>query len=128
LGLLFVLAFVVLAAVTLLTPAESPETLRKFYRRCRPPGFWGPVRKSLAGEAIEIPATGGLLANSALGILACLGLVLATNAIFVADWATIAVYLTAALGFGGALIIRVLRNPTVAAEPTPNCAAAQTLA
>jgi hypothetical protein len=86
------------------------------------------VRKSLAREPIEIPATGGLLVNSALGILACLGLVLATNAIFVAGWATIAVYLAAALGFGGALIVRVLRNPTVAAEPAPSCAAAQTVA
>jgi solute:Na+ symporter, SSS family len=127
LGLLFVLAFVVLTAVTLLTPAESPETLERFYRRCRPPGFWRPVRKSLAGESIEIPATGGLLVNSVLGILACLGLVLTTNAIFVADWSTIAIYLAAAVGFGGALIVRVLKSPTAASEPVPNCAPVQTL-
>ena len=44
LGLLFFLSFVVFIAVTLVTPAESPETLKRFYEQCRPPGLWGPVR------------------------------------------------------------------------------------
>jgi solute:Na+ symporter, SSS family len=39
LGLLFVLSFVLLLAVTLLTPPESNETLLTFYARCRPPGL-----------------------------------------------------------------------------------------
>ena len=90
LGLLFALSFVVLLAVTLLTPAESPETLEQFYRRCRPPGFWGAIRRRLAGEVPAGPSVGRLVANSALGILACLGLVVATNALFVADWPTTA--------------------------------------
>lgn len=32
-------------SVTFLTPPEDPATLRAFYERLRPPGFWGPVRK-----------------------------------------------------------------------------------
>ena len=71
LGLLFVLSFVVLIAVTLVTPAESPETLKRFYERCRPPGFWGPVRASMNIFGFEVPSTRKLLVNSVLGIVAC---------------------------------------------------------
>ena len=91
LGLLFGLSFVVLIAVTLVTPPESPETLRRFYERCRPPGFWGPVR-SIDGCArpSKCQSTRSLFVNSVLGILACLSLVLATNALFVSAWPTFA--------------------------------------
>jgi solute:Na+ symporter, SSS family len=36
--------------VALLTPAESPETLRKFYLKVRPHGLWGSIRNQLAAE------------------------------------------------------------------------------
>lgn len=123
LGLLFVLAFVVLIAVTLVTPPESPETLRRFYERCRPPGFWGPVRESMNIASFDVPTTRSLLVNSVLGILACLGLVMATNAIFVSGWQTIAISLAAAVGFGAALIVRVLRNPSESPKPAVDCSA-----
>jgi Na+/proline symporter len=37
-------------AGTLLTPAESDETLKDFYRRVRPWGFWGPIRRKVESE------------------------------------------------------------------------------
>ena len=48
--LLFGLGFATIIVVTYLTPAERIETLRAFYKRCRPPGFWGPVVKEFGGE------------------------------------------------------------------------------
>src|SRR6478672_6145270 len=47
--LLFGLGMVTIVAVSLWTPAEKIETLREFYRRCRPPGFWGPVVAEFSG-------------------------------------------------------------------------------
>jgi len=42
---------VIWLTVTLLTPAEDLEHLRRFYRRTRPGGWWGPVKAGLpAGE------------------------------------------------------------------------------
>jgi Na+/proline symporter len=41
---------VVWVAVTRLTPPTPMEKLMEFYRRVRPPGWWGPVREAL-GEA-----------------------------------------------------------------------------
>jgi Na+/proline symporter len=116
LGLLFGLSFLVLVAVTLATPAESPETLRRFYERCRPPGFWGPVRDSIRIMPGEVPSTKSLLVNSAIGIAACLSLVIATNAVFVSEWPMIVLSIAATLGFSAALIVRVLKHPTGALE------------
>ena len=48
--LLFGLGAVTIIIVSLLTPAEKLETLREFYRRCRPPGFWKPVVSELNNE------------------------------------------------------------------------------
>ena len=112
LGLLFGLSFVVLIAVTLVTPPESSETLKRFYERCRPPGFWGPVRASMDVSSVEVPSTRSLFVSSVLGILACLNLVLATNALFVSGWPTIATYFLFTIGFSAALIVRVLKNPS----------------
>ena len=48
--LLFGLGFAVIVAVTYLTPPERIETLREFYARCRPPGWWGPVVTDFSPE------------------------------------------------------------------------------
>lgn len=48
--LLFGLGFVSIIVISLLTPAEKIETLREFYRRCRPPGLWGPVVAEMESE------------------------------------------------------------------------------
>lgn len=39
-------------SIALLTPAESPETLRTFFLKIRPPGLWGAVRDRLAAEGL----------------------------------------------------------------------------
>ncbi|MFZ1935199.1 MAG: hypothetical protein WCB27_01815 [Thermoguttaceae bacterium] len=112
LGLLFGLSFLILIIATLLTPAESPQTLKRFYQRCRPPGFWGPIRPENESATVGIPSTGRLIFNCTIGVLACLGLVLATNAIYVMDWITFAIGVSAALGFGGWLVRRVIDSPS----------------
>jgi Na+/proline symporter len=107
-GFLFLLSFAVLITVPLLTPAESRETLLRFYKKCRPPGLWKGIREE-AGPAPEgEPSTGHLVADSAIGIAACLGLVLATNALFAGSWATAAVGGTVFLVLGSLLLRRVL--------------------
>jgi SSS family solute:Na+ symporter len=116
LGLLFGLSFVVLILTTLLTPAESDETLARFYQRCRPPGFWGRVRNRAGSVMPEAAPVKPLVVNCALGILACLGLVLATNALFVGDWFTAVVGLLGAVGFG-AWLIRRMFEPVSASAP-----------
>jgi len=40
-------SLVVFLVVTLLTRPTEPRVLDDFYRRCTPPGFWGPVRRRL---------------------------------------------------------------------------------
>lgn len=118
-GLLFALSFVVLIAVTFLTAPEKPETLRRFYERCRPPGLWGGIRSGLAAQE---PAehrgssTAKLFIDAALGILACLGLVLATNAVFVKDWWMTLSGTAGAVVLGGWLMARILDSRGYAAE------------
>ena len=112
LGLLFVLSFLVLVGITLATPAESPDTLRRFYERCRPPGFWGPVRRAMGGEANTEPPIWPQLVNAGVGVLACLSMVIATNAVFVSDWVTISLSVIATIGLSAALIVRVFRSST----------------
>ena len=41
---------VVWIAVTLLTPADEPAILRRFYRAARPLGVWGPIREHVAPQ------------------------------------------------------------------------------
>lgn len=108
LALLLGLSFVVLLTVTLLTPPESDETLERFYRRCRPPGLWGSVGQKLGHLRRNDPSTKRLLLDAALGIGACLGLVLATNSVFLGAWARVVLGVGLAVVFGGWLLWRML--------------------
>ncbi len=108
LGLLFGLSLVVLITVTLLTPPETPATLRRFYARCRPPGFWKPVRGFCPLPPAMEPSTGVMVVDSLLGMAASLGLVLATNAIFVGDWWRLGLALTTTLVTALWLLYRML--------------------
>jgi Na+/proline symporter len=68
---------VVITLTAILTNATDRAVLEQFYRKCQPPGFWGPVRKSLAAENhAAYPASFGWasLAEFAvtLGALACM--------------------------------------------------------
>jgi SSS family solute:Na+ symporter len=107
-GLLFALSFVTLVAVTFLTPPESRETLVRFYRKCRPPGLWKGIREEAGPSSDGEPSTGHLVLDSLVGVAACLGLVLATNAVFAGSWAGAALGGAAFLGLGYLLLRRVL--------------------
>jgi Na+/proline symporter len=107
LGLLFAIAVTVEVLVTLLTPPESRETLVRFYERCRPPAGWKRIRAEAAPAETGDPALGRMILDSALGMLACLGLVMATNALFAGDLWIGTMGLLAAAGFGAGLLKRL---------------------
>jgi solute:Na+ symporter, SSS family len=112
LGLLFFLSVVVLIVVTLLTPPESKETLLRFYNRCRPPGLWGPIRE-MSDFKTGDRSTGNLVFDCVLGILACLGLVLATNSIFVGAWGIFFTALALCIVSAAWLIYRIWDQPII---------------
>ena len=110
LGMLFGLSFLVLVTVTLLTPPESKETLKRFYSRCRPPGFWGPIRGEVPPDLGIERSQRRMWIDSLLGILACLGLVLATNAVYVGDWPRFGFSIALCGGLGFWLLRRILAD------------------
>jgi hypothetical protein len=59
-----------------------------------------------------------LTADSVLGVLACLALVLATNALFVADWPRFWSSAIAGIGVAGWLLKRILSEATDENPPT----------
>jgi hypothetical protein len=105
---------VVLLGVTMMTRPESDETLKRFYARCRPPGLWGrfAIPADLAGQAE--PGLARSIADCSLGIVSCVGLVVATNAPFSGSWLTFAVALPVSIVSGGWLIGRVFAKPGAA--------------
>jgi SSS family solute:Na+ symporter len=107
-GLLFLLSSAVLVIVSLLTPPESTETLVRFYERCRPPGLWKRIRLKTNLPPTSDPSLGHLLFDCLLGILSCLGLVLATNSLFSSSWNVFVLCIILALGSGYWLIKRIL--------------------
>jgi SSS family solute:Na+ symporter len=107
-GLLFLLSFVLLVTVTLLTPPESEATLLRFYERCRPPGLWTNIRDRAPEVDRAGPSLGRLVFDSALGIACCLGLVVLTNSLFAGSWALFSAGVLAFVVFGFWLIKRVL--------------------
>ncbi|MBI5380766.1 MAG: hypothetical protein HZA31_02585 [Opitutae bacterium] len=112
LGLLLGSSLVVLVVVTLLTPPESMETLKKFYLRCRPPGFWGPVRKEVPADPEGDRSRRRLWLDAVLGLVSCAGMVVATNAVFVGDWWRFGLSMVACVGGGAWLIQRILQAET----------------
>jgi len=56
-GTLFGCGAIVITLTTLLTQPTEREVLRTFYQNCRPAGFWGPVKNSLAADQ-EVDCSG----------------------------------------------------------------------
>lgn len=104
--LLFGLGLVTIIVVSLVTPAEKIETLREFYRRCRPPGFWGPVVSELSDEQRQTIKDETLrdLIDCVLGVAFCASAILAVISPFGKHWT---VFLIALLvcGLSGGLFI-----------------------
>ncbi len=108
-GMLFAIALAVITLVTLLTPPESDETQRKFYLRCRPPAGW----KNLRIKYPDLPSPDATLVSQILdcllGIGACLGMTMATNAVFVKNWLIVITGGISLIIFGGILIRRTFK-------------------
>jgi Na+/proline symporter len=119
---LFVAGWVLILAVTLFTPAESREQLRKFYEKCRPPGLWGPVAEEFPTEArrrIHREFRGDLV-SCFIGIVLCAGMVVTLNAVVAGAWLLALVAATCALASGLLFIHRwKTRNRTSESDLSP---------
>jgi Na+/proline symporter len=117
-GILFLASFVILFSVTLLTPPESDETLRRFYAKCRPPGLWGRFKGEVSLDRPREHSLRRELFDCFIGTLACLGLVIATNAVFALDWFRVICALLVVAVFGAWLIKRVLMKEKPKSGPS----------
>ncbi|MBN1418783.1 MAG: hypothetical protein JXP34_08395 [Planctomycetes bacterium] len=73
-------------AVALLTEPEPKDTLLDFYRRARPPGWWGPIAREASGSA---PGPRPILTGlgiAALGAAAVAAGTIAFSALYIARW------------------------------------------
>lgn len=86
--LLFVAGWLVILIVTLLTRPEKKETLINFYKRCQPPGLWGPITKEFSiDERKRIKKeTSNDLIDCFLGILLCGGATVIMTSLFAKNW------------------------------------------
>lgn len=110
--LLFGLGLIVIVAVTLLTPPERIETLREFYRRCRPPGWWKPALDELdEGERSAVRReTITDLIDCALGVAFATSAILAVISALGRHWLTFAAALAVCAASGGRFIARWARR------------------
>jgi SSS family transporter len=110
--LLFGLGFATIVAVTYLTRPERIETLRKFYARCRPPGFWGPVVKDFDPELRREIRQETLtdIIDCILGVVFCTSAILAVISPLGRHWGIFAAALAVCLISGGLFIVRWSRR------------------
>ncbi|MDQ3687050.1 MAG: hypothetical protein M3430_15860 [Acidobacteriota bacterium] len=110
--LLFGLGMVVIIAVTYLTRPERIETLREFYGRCRPPGWWGPVVNDFSPEvrrAIRQETLTDII-DCALGVVFCTAAILAVISPLGRHWGVFIAALLIGLLSGGLFIARWARR------------------
>lgn len=110
--LLFGLGVVTIIVVSLLTPPEKQETLREFYRRCRPPGFWKPVISELSDDERQKIKEETLrdVIDCFLGIAFCASAILAVISPFGKHWGVFAFALLVCAASGGLFIGRWARR------------------
>jgi len=110
--LLFVLGFVTIVVITYLTPPEKIETLREFYRRCRPPGMWGPVVREFGAEEREQIRRETLtdLIDCALGVAFCSAAIVVVISMLARNWGILAASVAIAILSGGLFIFRWSRR------------------
>lgn len=121
--------------ISLLTPAESPETLRRFYQKIRPPGLWGAVRRKLAAEGLidlhqQRRELVWDLCAAACGIVFCFSIVWCFATAILTRWAQTGGLALTAVVSGYAYYSCWLRSHRVAAEqrePAVSTSAATTL-
>lgn len=117
-GILFLIAMFTIILVTLLTPRESDNTLEKFYLRCLPPAGWKKFLSTHPGLPGPDVSLKHQVVDCAFGIVACFGMAMATNAVFVRNWPiTIGGSLCTAV-FGGLVIKRSFGGKKLVPEKT----------
>ena len=125
--LLFGLGFITIVAVTYLTAPEKIETLREFYARCRPPGFWGPVtrefnpetRREIRNETITD------LIDCGLGVVFCTAAIVAVISALGRQWVTLFIAVVAMISSGCLFIRRWQRRGVFRGLSAPGEAEAQ---
>jgi len=110
--LLFGLGAAVTIVVSLLTRPEPIDTLREFHRRCRPPGWWGPVVRELdaASKAAIARETRRDLVDCLLGMTFAGSIIVAVVSPLGRHWLIFAVALSVAVSSGGGFIARWSRR------------------
>ena len=99
-AILFLVGWGTIIAVTLATPPERQEVLVAFYRRVRPPGWWGPLAAQL--PETDRPAGEGRLdlLAAACGFVFCAALTVIIGAAFARQWPLLAAAVALALAGG----------------------------
>lgn len=110
--LLFGLGFVTIVLITYLTAPERIETLREFYRRCKPPGFWGPVVREFGVEEREQIRRETLtdVIDCLLGVVFCTAAIEVVISLLGRQWVVFGVSLAASVVSGGLFILRWSRR------------------
>jgi len=86
--MIFGAGWIVIIAVTMLTPPEKKEVLENFYRLCRPPGLWGEITRVLPDverQAARVELRRDIY-ECALGIIFCATSTAATAEFFGRHW------------------------------------------
>lgn len=97
-------------SVTFLTPPVAIEKLVDFYRRVRPPGWWGPVR-AVAGDVA--PSTGGLqhgVKMWALSVVFVYAALFGSGKLLLLEWEWGLAFATIAIVTGWALFRQLARS------------------
>ncbi|AGA31410.1 sodium:solute symporter family transporter [Singulisphaera acidiphila] len=107
--------------ISLLTPAESRETLRRFYLKVRPPGAWGPIRRELEAEGLIDPARQRRelvwdLRAAACGILFCFTITWTLFTAIMLRWTEAALYSLVGLASGWAYYACWIRSHRESSE------------
>ena len=109
LGLLL-LSIVLLIIITLLTPAESQETLERFYRKCKPPGLWRKVREQAKNNISKNESNDDLFIKSIYGIGVCAFICITTNLAFIERWTMFSLSLLLSFIFGYLLLRKINKS------------------
>ena len=120
--LLLAVGFLGSVVLSLATPAESRETLRRFYLRIRPHGFWGPIRDEVEAEGLADPARRRLelrwdLIAAACGIAFCFSVTWAFFAAVVLRWTESVAWSAVALVGGVAYYACWMKSHALGAPP-----------
>lgn len=95
--------------VTFLTKPESPETLKAFYAKVQPDGWWGPVRAQMQMQVVP-----GRMINLAACWLSAVGMtyfiLFGTGKLIFQEWQDAALYLAGAGLFSLVLVNRIRKT------------------